>query len=102
MEDEMRYGGFQRCNTVVKVFDSKDRRLKISIDFAAADAKIRYDARHTPLIFDVRNKAYLKLHHGYNLPGKPPRKWPQQRVGPLTVIRRVGHQGTMGRIVVAR
>lgn len=66
------------------------REAELAMDFAAADSKIRYDARHTPLEFNIGDEVYLRLHKGYNLPGKPPRKWSQQRVGPLTVIRRVG------------
>jgi hypothetical protein len=33
----------------------------------------------------------LKLHHGYSLPGKPNRKYSQQRAGRFTIKRKVSH-----------
>lgn len=66
------------------------KEAKAAIDFAAADAKARYDAKHNPISFNIGDSVYLRLHKGYNLPGKPPRKWSQQRVGPLSIVRRVG------------
>ena len=34
---------------------------------------------------------YLKLHHRYTLPGKPNRKYSQQRAGKFTIKRKVSH-----------
>ena len=58
--------------------------------FANAKAKIYYDARHVPLRFKAGDYAYLRLHHGYQLPGRPNKKVSQQRCGPFLVKRRVG------------
>lgn len=33
---------------------------------------------------------YLQLHKGYHLPGKPGRKWSQQKAGPFEIAERVG------------
>lgn len=60
------------------------------MDFAAARAKRRYDARHRPLEFNEGDKVYLRLHRGYHLPGRPPRKYSQQRAGPFVIKRRIG------------
>lgn len=58
--------------------------------FANAKAKIYYDVRHTSLLFKAGDYAYLRLHHGYQLPGRPNKKVSQQRCGPFLVKRRVG------------
>ena len=58
--------------------------------FANAKAKIYHDARHTPLLLNVGDYAYLRLHHGYHLPSRPNKKLSQQRCGPFLVKRRVG------------
>jgi hypothetical protein len=73
---------------VLRALAQQDARL--AMDFAANDDKLRYDAKHRFLEFDVGDKVYLKLHKGYHLPGSPPRKWSQQRAGPYTVVKRVG------------
>ena len=73
-----------------------DRRLEHRAEateataFAMAKAKMYYDTRHMPLLLRPGDKAYLRLHHGYELPGKPSRKLSPQRCGPFTVKRRVG------------
>ncbi|KAI1178547.1 hypothetical protein F4777DRAFT_575789 [Nemania sp. FL0916] len=48
------------------------RDAETAIDFAAADAKIRYDSKHNPIQYNVGDEVLLRLHRGYNLPGKPP------------------------------
>lgn len=58
--------------------------------FANAKAKIYYDARHQPLLLRQGDSAYIILHHGYQLPGRPNRKVSPQRCGPFKVVRRVG------------
>ena len=58
--------------------------------FANAKAKIYYDARHTPLLLNAGDYAYLRLNHGYRLPSKPNKKLSQQRCGPFLVKKRVG------------
>ena len=59
-------------------------------DFANAKAKVYHDARHQPLMFKPGDRAYLRLHQGYSLPGHPNRKMSNQRCGPFLVKRRVG------------
>ncbi|KAH8803727.1 hypothetical protein F5882DRAFT_392148 [Hyaloscypha sp. PMI_1271] len=39
---------------------------------------------------DVGDMAFLRLHRGYNLPGKPNRKLSEQRTGLFEIVRRVG------------
>jgi hypothetical protein len=39
---------------------------------------------------DVGDRAFLRLHRGYNLPGKPNRKLSEQRTGLFEIVRRVG------------
>jgi hypothetical protein len=61
------------------------------VAFANAYAKIRYDARHIPLILTPgQDKAYLRLHHGYHVPGAGNAKLGVQRVGPFNVKRAIG------------
>lgn len=60
------------------------------MDFAAAKAKQRYDNTHRFMEFNPGDKVFLRLHHGYYLPGKPPKSYSQQRSGPWTVLERVG------------
>ncbi|KAH6603966.1 hypothetical protein Trco_007412 [Trichoderma cornu-damae] len=57
---------------------------------AAIDAKHFYDRHHRPMEFKPGDKVYLRLHRGYNLPGKPPRKWSQQRAGPFEILEKIG------------
>ncbi|MCW5952828.1 MAG: DDE-type integrase/transposase/recombinase, partial [Propionibacteriaceae bacterium] len=66
------------------------KEAQLAMDFAAAKAKRYYDAKHRPIQLKVGDKVYLKLHHGYNLPGNPPKKWSPQRAGPFEVIQMVG------------
>jgi hypothetical protein len=63
---------------------------QLAMDFASAYAKRRYDKEHRDIEFSVGDKVFLRLHHGYHLPGKPPRKLSQQRAGPFVIKRRVG------------
>ena len=60
------------------------------MNFAAAAAKRRYDGKHKPLDFKVGDQVYLRLHHRYHLPGRPSKKYSQQRSGPWTVVKKVG------------
>lgn len=57
---------------------------------AQMSAKRIYNAKHIPRTFQAGDKVYLKLHDGYHLPGKPPRKWSQQRASPFTVLDKIG------------
>lgn len=66
------------------------RDALLAMDFAAAEAKRQYDSKHKPVEFDVGQQVYLRLHHGYHLPGRASKKLSQQRSGPWTVKKRVG------------
>lgn len=74
----------------------KDTRLEFAKEaadataFANAKAKIYYDSRHKPLLLKPGDEAYIRLHKGYNLPGKVSKKLGNQRCGPFPVVRRVG------------
>lgn len=60
--------------------------------FASISMKARYDARHLPLNLKKGDSVFLKLHHGYSIPGLSSRKLSQQRVGPFKILEKVGHQ----------
>lgn len=47
--------------------------------FANAKAKVYYDARHQPILFKPGDKVYLRLNHGYKLPGRSNLKLSNQR-----------------------
>jgi hypothetical protein len=66
------------------------KEAHLAMDFAAAKAKRWYDAKHRPIQLRAGDKVYLRLHDGYHLPGKPARKWSQQRTGPFEIKRMVG------------
>ena len=61
-----------------------------AIAFANAMAKTRYDSTHKALRIQEGSMVYLRLHHGYSIPGVNP-KLSNQRVGPFKVIERVGN-----------
>ena len=62
-----------------------------AIAFANAMSKTRYDKKHTALYLKEGSYAYLKLHHGYKIPGLTNRKLSQQRAGPFKVLEKVGN-----------
>lgn len=62
-----------------------------AIAFANVMTKARYDGKHTPLNLKEGDEVYLRLHHGYKIPGEGNRKLHQQRVGPFSVISKVGN-----------
>lgn len=61
-----------------------------ALSFANTMTKTHYDNKRLPLFLKPGDMAYLRLHHGYTIAGKPNRKLGQQRVGPFRVMRRVG------------
>ncbi|KAK7961166.1 hypothetical protein PG988_012380 [Apiospora saccharicola] len=61
-----------------------------ALDYAADTMKLQYDSTRRYHEFNVGDEVYLKLHKGYKLPGNNPRKWSQQRVGPFTIVKKVG------------
>ncbi|KAL9004791.1 MAG: hypothetical protein Q9188_002405 [Gyalolechia gomerana] len=52
-------------------------------------AKHRYDSKHT-IDLAVGSKAYLRLFHGYTIPGLDNKKFSQHRAGPFPIKRKVG------------
>jgi hypothetical protein len=51
-----------------------------------------YNKKHKNLSFNVGDKAYLRLGTGYKLHGIPKAKLGLQRVGPFTILFKVGNQ----------
>jgi hypothetical protein len=47
--------------------------------------KERFDAAHQPLQLKPGDWAYLRLHHGYKIPGQANAKFSQQRTGPFII-----------------
>ena len=53
------------------------KQADLALSLATSKAKIRYNANHKLIEFDVGDKVYLRLHQGYHLPNKPPKKLSQ-------------------------
>ena len=58
--------------------------------FASTIMKARYDAKHLAVNLNKGDEVFLKLHHGYSIPGLANRKLSQQRVGPFRILAKVG------------
>jgi hypothetical protein len=63
---------------------------QIAIAEAQMAAKMQYDHKHRRKQFHPGDWVYISLGKGYNLPGHPPRKFSQQRMGPVQVQEKVG------------
>ena len=61
-----------------------------AIAFAKAMAKTRYDSTHKAINLREGSLVYLRLHHGYSIPGVNP-KLSNQRVGPFKIVKKVGN-----------
>ena len=61
-----------------------------AIAFANAMAKTRYDSKHMAIDIKEGSLSYLRLHHGYTIPGVNP-KLSNQWVGPFKVLKKVGN-----------
>lgn len=68
----------------------KREEAEQAMSFASILTKLRYDKKHKAVDLKVGDEAYLKLHHGYSLPGAN-KKLSQQRAGPFKIIQKVGH-----------
>lgn len=66
------------------------REAADAVSFANAQMKIRYDGKHKPLMLKAGDYAYLRLHHGYQLPSKPSKKFSNQYAGPFLVKKKIG------------
>ena len=60
------------------------------IFYANAQMKLRYDSKHKPLKLNAGGYVYLQLHHEYQLPNKPNKKFGNQYAGPFLVKRKIG------------
>lgn len=61
-----------------------------SIAWAGMVAKTYYDGKHTPIDLREGSQVYLRLHHGYTIPGISNKKLSPQRVGPFKILKKVG------------
>ena len=59
------------------------------IAFVNAKVKIYHNARHTPLLLNVEDYVYLRLHHEYHLSNRPNKKLFQQRCEPFLMKKRI-------------
>lgn len=68
----------------------KREQAEDAIAFANVMAKAYYDSSHKPLNLPKGSKVYLRLHHGYKIPGLSNHKLHNQRVGPFKILEKVG------------
>ena len=63
-----------------------------SIAFAQMQAKHHYDRKHQPLYMKPGDYAYIRLHHGYDIPATAVLgpKLSQQYAGPFKILEKVG------------
>ena len=61
-----------------------------AISHAQEVMKLAADKKRSEFSLAVGDKAYLRLHKGYHLPGIPKAKLGQQRVGPFEVLAIIG------------
>ena len=61
-----------------------------AIAFANAMTKHRYDSNHKAMNLQEGSLVYLRLHHGYSIPGVN-HKLSNQRIGPFKVLKKVGN-----------
>jgi hypothetical protein len=54
--------------------------------YANLRMKERFDSAHQPLQLKPGDWAFIKLHHGYEIPGQKHPKFSQQRTGPFIVL----------------
>jgi uncharacterized protein YjaG (DUF416 family) len=59
------------------------------IDFANARFKAIFDEKHKSLVFNTKDKVYLRLHHEYSLSKKENAKLSQQRFDSYTIKKKV-------------
>ncbi|SLM33892.1 reverse partial [Lasallia pustulata] len=78
---------------VTNLVQARDLHRKQAQDlqtFALTWAKRRYNRKHKKLDLKEGDLVYLRLHHGYNLPGMGNRKLSNQQTGPFKIIKKVG------------
>lgn len=69
----------------------KREEAESAMAFANALSKSRYDLVHQAVKVKVGDKVYLRLHQGYTIPGLANHKLSHQRVGPFTVLEKIGN-----------
>ena len=78
---------------VTNLVQARDLHRKQAQDlqtFASTWAKRRYNGKHKKLDLKEGDLVYLRLHHGYNLPGMGNRKLSNQQTGPFKIVKKVG------------
>jgi hypothetical protein len=61
------------------------------IDFANARFKVIYDVKHQSFVFNIEDKAYLRLHHEYFLLEKDNSKLSNQRSDSYIILRKINN-----------
>ncbi len=74
-----------------KNWDIIRQNVAQSIDFVSAKTKVVYDRQHKSLTFNVKNKAYLRLHHEYFLLEKENSKLSNQRSDSYIILRKISN-----------
>lgn len=74
---------------IVKLRRIHRKEAEESIVWASMKAKRHYDQQHQGGDLKPRTKVFLRLHHGYTLPGVGNKKFSNQRAGPLMVKEKV-------------
>ena len=69
----------------------KREDAEAAMAFAGALSKARYDAVHKAVDIKVGDKVYLRLHQGYIISGLANHKLSNQRVGPFSVLEKIGN-----------
>ncbi|SLM37280.1 reverse partial [Lasallia pustulata] len=101
--DEVVYG-FKLCDTLSIIggetesadSDFVKERLVIrkeaedAANFANLLAKLQYNKHHRPLLMEVGDEVFIKLHKGYTLPSVTNQKLSNQRAGPLKIVKKIG------------
>lgn len=68
----------------------KREQAEDALAFANILAKSYYDSSHKPINIPKGSMMYLRLHHGYKIPGLTNHKLHNQRVGPFKVLEKIG------------
>ncbi|SLM35365.1 reverse partial [Lasallia pustulata] len=74
---------------LVQAWDLHRKQAQDLQTFASTWAKRRYNRKHKKLDLKEGDLVYLRLHHGYNLPGMGNRKLSNQRTGPFKIFKKV-------------
>ena len=67
------------------------KEVQDAIGFANAQVKLYYDRKHELLEMQAGDQVYIRLHHGYRLPGVTNHKFSNQRAGPFKILEQKGN-----------